>query len=146
VINVWAADAPKLGDKVPEFPSLYDWLQALPGSFEAQLFIGLMLAGTIGMIAHYALKWARGEVRGNLICYLWENKRPTALSFFTYIGVAVGAIVGGAFVTDFGVFVGWKMVFWLGITNGFTIDAIANKTQRAEWSHVERAVKRKAVT
>lgn len=135
--------APRLSDKVPEFPSLYDWLRALPGSFEAQLFVGLMIAGTVGMFAHYALKWARGEVRGNLLCYLWTAKQSTALSFFTYIGVAIGAISSGAFVTDYGAFVGWKIVFWMGITNGFTIDAIANKTARAEWSPIERAVKAK---
>lgn len=137
-----AEQAPRLSDKVPQFPSLYDWLRAFPGSFEAQLFVGLMIAGTIGMIAHYVLKWARGEIRDNLLCYLWRSKRSTALSFFTYVGLAAGAIASGAFVTEYGAFVGWKMVFWMGITNGFTIDAIANKTARAEWSPYERAVKR----
>lgn len=133
---------PRLADKVPEFPSLFDWLRALPGSFEAQLFVGLMLAGTLGMVAHYLLKWARGEIKEHLLCYLWRNKRSTALSFFTYVGVAIGAISSGAFVTDYGVFVGWKMVFWMGITNGFTIDAIANKTARSEWTPKERSIVR----
>ena len=137
-----AEQAPRLSDKVPAFPSLYDYLRSFPGSFEAQLFVGLLLAGIIGMMAHYALKWARGEIRGSLLCYLWTSKRSTALSFFTYVGLAAGAIASGAFVTDLGAFVGWKMVFWMGITNGFTIDAIANKTARAEWSPRERAVKR----
>lgn len=146
IIEAWAGEvAPRIADKVPEFPSLYDWLRALPGSFEAQLFIGLMLAGTLGMIAHYSLKWARGEIRGNLLCYLWTSKRTTALSLFTYIGVAIGAISSGAFVSDYGAFVGWKLVMWMGITNGFTIDAIANKTARAEWSPVERVNKRRTV-
>lgn len=130
--------APNLADKVPEFPSVWDWLRALPGSFEAQLFIGLVIAGCIGMFSHYALKWARGEIKESLPCHWWINRRSTALSFFTYVGVAVGAISSGAFVTDFGAFVGWKMVFWMGITNGFTIDAIANRTKRAEWTPAER--------
>lgn len=140
-----AEQAPRLADKVPEFPSLWDYLHAIPNSFEAQLFVGLMIAGSVGMVAHYLLKWARGEIKGHLICYLWHNKRSTALSFFGYVGIAVGAIASNAFVTDYGVFVGWRMVMWMGITNGFTIDAIVNKTARAEWTPRERTA-RKGVT
>lgn len=133
---------PSMSEKVPQFPNFYDWLRAVPGSFESQLFQCLMIAGTIGMFAHYALKWARGEIKQNIFCYLWRNGRSTLLSFFTFVGLAVGAIVGGTFIGEYGVFVGWKLVFWMGITNGFTIDAIVNKTERARWSPFEREVKK----
>lgn len=117
------------------------FLASLPGSWEMQIFYGLMISGSAGMIAHYLLKWARDEIKGNLFCYLWENKKSTCLSFFTFVGVAVGAIATGAFTGEHGGFVGWKMVFWMGVTNGFTIDAIVNRTERARWDIRERKAK-----
>lgn len=137
--GVLNSSAPKISDTAPE--SLYAFLCALPGSFEAQLFYGLMISGTAGQFAHYALKWARDEIRGNLVCYLWINKKSTALAFFTFVGIAVTAIASGAFTGQYGGFVGWKMVFWMGVTNGFTIDAIVNKTERARWTLRERQVR-----
>lgn len=134
-----AADAPTIAERAPQ--TLWEFLAALPGSWELQLFYGLMISGTAGQFAHYAVKWARDEIRGNLACYLWENKKSTALAFFTFVGIAVTAIASGAFTGDHGGFVGWKMVFWMGVTNGFTIDALVNKTARAEWSQLERVVK-----
>lgn len=130
------SNAPRIADAPPQ--SLYSFLTELPGTFEAQLFYGLMISGTGGQVAHYALKWARDEIRGNLFCYLWENKKSTALAFFTFIGIALTAIASGAFTGEYGGFVGWKMVFWMGVTNGFTIDAIVNKTERVRWSPGER--------
>lgn len=138
VLAARAADAPTIAERAPQ--SLWEFLAALPGSWELQLFYGLMISGTAGQLAHYAVKWARDEIRGSLPCYLWQNKKSTALSFFTFIGVAVTAIASGAFTGDHGGFVGWKMVFWMGVTNGFTIDAIVNKTARAQWSQLERVV------
>lgn len=122
----------------PQPQSLVDFLLELPAAFGTQLFAGLLLAGTIGMLAHYALKWARGEIRINLFCYLWIHRRSTLLSFFTYVGAALTAIQTNAFFGEGGLFVGWKMVFWLGLSNGFTIDAIVNRTRRAEWTASER--------
>lgn len=117
------------------------FLASLPGSWEVQLFYGLMLSGTAGMVAHYLLKWARDEIQGNLFCYLWLNKKSTCLSLFTYIGISIGAIASGAFTGEYGGFVGWKVVFWMGATNGFTIDAIVNRTRRAEWDFRKRIAK-----
>jgi hypothetical protein len=142
-LAVLAADAPRLSDKGPQ--SLGDFLRALPASFEMQLFYGLMIAGSAGMLAHYLLKWARDEIKGGLLCYFANNVKSTALSFFSYVGLAVTAIASGAFIGEYGGFVGWKMVFWMGVTNGFTIDAIVNRTQRAEWSPVERLSKTEGV-
>ncbi len=133
--------APTIAEQAPQ--TLWQFLALFPASFEAQLFMGLMLAGTVGMIAHYALKWARGEIKGSLFCYLADNFRSTVLSFFTYVGIAVTAIAGGAFVDAIGGFVGWKLVLWMGISNGFTIDAVVNRTTRAIWSPMERHEKLK---
>lgn len=132
--------AQTLAEKSPE--TLQQFLVAFPGSWEAQLFLGLMLAGFIGMSANYAVKWARDEVNGNLLCYFANNFRTVCLSIFVYVGIAIAAIASGAFIGSYGGFVGWKTVFWLGITNGFTIDAIVNRTERARWTPVERELKR----
>lgn len=139
IVAAHAADAPTVASRDPQ--TLMEFLTALPGSWELQLFYGLMISGTVGQIAHYAVKWARDEIAGNLFCYLWENKKTTALAFFTFIGIAITAIASGAFQGEYGGFVGWKMVFWMGVTNGFTIDALVNKTARAEWSPIERVAK-----
>lgn len=97
-----------------------------------------MIAGTIGAVAHYALKWARGEIKQNPFCYAYCNFRKLFLSLCVYVGVCTGLIVGDAFIGEYGGFVGWKIVFWTGITNGFTIDAIVNRTERARWTIEER--------
>lgn len=131
--------APTIAEQAPQ--TLWQFLALFPGSFEAQLFLGLMMAGTVGMFCHYALKWARGEIKGGLLCYFADNFRSTVLSFFTYVGVAITAIGGGAFLDAGGVFIGWKMVLWMGISNGFTIDAVVNRTTRAIWSRAERDAK-----
>jgi hypothetical protein len=135
MFEVWAATLENTPTPLSHF------LASLPGSWEMQIFYGLMLSGSCGMFAHYALKWARNEIKGSLFCYFSNNFRSTCLSFFTFIGIAVAAIASGAFVTEHGAFIGWKMVFWMGLTNGFTIDAIVNKTSRAQWSNREREVK-----
>jgi hypothetical protein len=142
-VAVLAADAPRLSAKGPQ--PLGEFLRSLPGSLEMQLFWGLMIAGTAGMLAHYLLKWARDEIKGGLFPYFAQNVKSTALSFFSYVGIAVTAIASGAFTGEYGGFVGWKIVFWMGITNGFTIDAIVNRTGRAEWSPVERLSKTEGV-
>jgi hypothetical protein len=38
---------------------LSEFIAGLPGSWEMQIFYGLMLSGFAGMLAHYFLKWAR---------------------------------------------------------------------------------------
>jgi hypothetical protein len=138
---LWNANAQTLAQKDPQ--GLWEFLSALPSAWETQLFIGLMIAGGVGMFSHYALKWAREEIKENLLCHLAHNYKSTLLSIFTYIGIAVTAIASQAFTGEYGGFVGWKTVFWLGITNGFTIDAIVNKTERARWTPIEREVKGK---
>lgn len=120
--------------------SLWSFLQQLPSSTEAQLFYALMIAGTLGMVAHYVVKWAKKEIEGNLLCYLfWQNPRGTVLSFCAYTGVTLMAIYADPFhVGAARTFVGWGMVLWLGAFNGFAIDAIANKGQRPIWTPTQR--------
>lgn len=113
------------------------FLASLPGTWEMQLFYGLMLSGTFGMLAHYVLKWARNEIKGNLIRYWQNNGKRTVLSFLTFTGVAATAVMNNAFVTDLGGFVGWKIVLWMGWSNGLIIDVLVNKTDRAIWTQAE---------
>lgn len=122
--------------------SLWDFLAALPTSFEAQLLYALLLSGLAGMFANYLVRWARQEIAGSLWAYLVvQNPRGTILSFCTYLSAALLAIWAGVFVVADNVFVGWGAVLWLGATNGFAIDAIANKGQRPVWTQAERTEK-----
>ena len=129
--------------KAQDPESLWHFLSGLPASQEAQIFYALMLAGTLGMFASYGVKWAKGEISGDLFQYLFKSSmRATALSLFTYTGTALGAIYAGAFyVTDGGIFVGWGMVLWLGAINGFSIDAIVNKGERPVWTAEQRSTR-----
>jgi hypothetical protein len=113
------------------------FLASLPGSWEMQLFYGLMMSGVCGMLAHYVLKWARDEIKGSLFCYWKNNVKRTVLSFLTFTGIAVAAVMNNAFITDLGGFVGWKMVLWMGWSNGLIIDVLVNKTDRARSTQEE---------
>ena len=121
----------------------WHFLINLPATQEAQLFYALMLSGTLGMIASYIMKWAKGDISSCLGEYLFlQNLRATVLSVATYTGTAMASIYAGAFyVGDQAVFVGWGMVMWLGALNGFGIDAIVNKGKRAIWTPEQRAKK-----
>jgi hypothetical protein len=113
------------------------FLASLPGSWEMQLFYGLMMSGVCGMLAHYVLKWARDEIKGSLFCYWKNNVKRTVLSFLTFTSIAVAAVMNNAFITDLGGFVGWKMVLWMGWSNGLIIDVLVNKTDRARSTQEE---------
>lgn len=120
--------------------SLWHFLTQLPQSMEAQLLYGLVIAGIVGMIANYTVKWARGDIAGSLFAYLFlQNVRATLLSFFGFVSLAITSIAAGIFTGENGGFVGWANVLWFGLTNGFAVDAIANKGQKAVWSDEKRA-------
>ncbi len=120
--------------------SLWAFLAVLPYSQEAQIFYALLLSGTFGIAGHYLFKWLTGEIDGNLWEYLFVNyPKRTALSFVSYIGWIVGLVGTGLFVTKSGDFVGWGIVLVLGLTNGYSVDSLANKTQRKEWTPEKRA-------
>ena len=137
-------DAQTIAQVKAEAPAdFWHFLVNLPLTQEAQLFYALMLSGTLGMIASYVMKWAKGEIGACLGQYLFkQNLRSTVLSVATYTGTAMASIYADAFhVGDQAVFVGWGMVMWLGALNGFGIDAIVNKGKRAVWTPEKRAAK-----
>lgn len=135
-------DAQTIAQVKAEQPeSLWHFLTALPFTMEAQLLYGLLLAGSLGMIANYIVRWARKEIDGSLLAYLVsQNPRGTVLSFCTFFGVAITAIATDAFVAGSAKqFVGWGWVLWMGASNGFVIDNIANKGVRAVWTDEQRS-------
>lgn len=135
--------AAAVGATIEKTPTpLSEFLASLPGSWEMQIFYGLMLSGFMGMVAHYFLKWARDEIKGMLFCYLWINKKKVALSMATFATMAWTAAFNGAFVGDFGGFVGWKMVLSWGWGIGLSIDVIVNKSDRQRWTLVERLARK----
>ena len=117
--------------RTAEPDSLWHFLASLPATMEAQLLYGMILSGLLGMLANYTVKWAKNEIAGCLGDYLIRSHlRATVLSFTIMVGSAITAIAAGMFTTAEGAFVGWGTVLWLGVTNGFAVDAIANKGHR----------------
>lgn len=121
-------------------PTLWAFLSALWSGQQLQIFFTLMAAGSAGMLANWAVKWARGEIRGSLTEYLFrDNVRNSLLALFTYTGASLVAMQADVFhVGDPLTFIGWPNVAWLGATNGYFIDNIVNKGERAVWSKEER--------
>lgn len=110
---------------------------------QLRVFLLLMASGSLGMIANWAVRWARGEIRGCLTVYLFrDNPRATALSLFTYTGAVLAAMQADVVhVGEAGTFIGWANVAWLGASNGYFIDNIVNKGERAAWTPQERAAR-----
>lgn len=119
-------------------PSLWDFLAQLPFSFEAQLFYGMMLAGSLGMGVNWMVKWLRNELPC-FVTYMFKNNvKRSLLAILTLAGTILTAISTDIFVAD-DKFVGWLNVLWTGATTGFAVDATLNKGTREEWSPEERA-------
>ena len=109
-----------------------------------QILIGLVLAGIVGQAASYIVKWARKEIEGNLLDYLFlSNLQATVLTFIGYISLMIGAVAMDAFTGDNGGFVGWRTVLWFGLVNGFALDSAVNKGETRIWTAAERSAKRK---
>lgn len=108
--------------------SLWAFLAGLPASIEAQILYALLLSGSVGMMAHYFTRWAKGEIQGSLLTYLFDSyARRTAMAVTILVGMSITAITSGVFESDSGTFVGWLNVLWFGVTNGYASDSIANK-------------------
>lgn len=115
------------------------FLRAFLDGPELRVFLMLMVSGTAGMVANWLVKWARGEIKGGLAAYLFrDNPRSTALSLFTYTGAVLAAMQADVVHVANAVFIGWANVAWLGATNGYFIDNIINKGERAVWTPQER--------
>lgn len=120
--------------------TLEAFLRAFVDSQDLRVFVLLMVAGGAGMVANWAVRWARGEIKGCLTHYLFiDNPRATALSIFTYTGAVLAAMQADVVHVADGVFIGWANVAWLGATNGYFIDNMINKGERAVWTNEERA-------
>lgn len=127
-------------DSSPE--SLWHFLAGLPTTMEAQILYALLLGGLVGLAGHYVIKWTRGEIEGSLWNYMFiDNPRRSWLSITLVVGELLGEVSSGLFTTGTGQFVGWGIVLLSGLKSGYTIDSVANKSDRPEWSPEERAYK-----
>jgi len=85
----------------------------------------LIFAGAagVGMLAHYVKSWAKGEITGNLVDYLFrDNPRATVLS----LG-GVLAAVATTFATGTLTGMSLQQLLLSGFTTGFAIDSTLNK-------------------
>lgn len=128
-LAVLAADkALKIGEIKGSSETLWQFLQRLPGTFEAQIFYAVVVFGAIGMFANYFVKWLRKEITGSLIGYLFvNNPRGTLLSLVTTIGAGLAALQMGVFETPDGQFIGWFPTLWITLGSGWMFDAALNK-------------------
>ena len=124
--------------KANEPEHLWHFLSQLPGSFEAELLYGLVIFGTLGMLASWFGKWVQGDTGGLWDYIVTGNLKRTLASVFSFGGVALAAIAADMFTTDAGDFVGWLNVVAFGFSNGMGIDAVVNKGKRQEWTTKER--------
>lgn len=84
------------------------------------IFTGIAIAG---MFAHYAKSWAKGEISGNLVDYLFrDNPRATVLS----LGGVLTA-VATTWLTSTLNGMSLQQLLLAGFTTGFTIDSTLNK-------------------
>lgn len=146
LIGVAMAQGPtgaKMSDVVQysqSYPSLWVYLAQFYKTQEAQIFYALMLSGTLGVFAHYFHKWFSDEITGNLFDYLFRQyPKRTLASFMTYIAWVIGLVGTGVFETANGDPVGWGVILIMGLTNGYSVDSLANKGRREPWSAEQRA-------
>ena len=112
----------------PPSESLGHFLQQLPFTIDAQAFYALVIAGLVGMLAHYCIKWAEGEITGSLYNYLFvDNPRRTVLAFMLLGGELLVEVASGMFISDTGQLFGWGTVMFSGLKSGYLIDSLANK-------------------
>lgn len=118
---------------------LWHWLASLPDTFEAELLMGLLLAGFVGAMISWLIKWSVGEA-GGLIDYCFRSSfKRTVGAVMTFLSLIVGFIVSDMFRTEGGDFVGWMNVMVNGFMAGSGSDAIINKGKRVEWTNDKRA-------
>jgi len=119
--------------------TLWHFLEQLPASFEAQILLGLLLAGFAGALVSWLAKWSAGEA-GNLLDYCFRNStKRTVAAALSFLGIILTAITSDMFTSSSGEFVGWMNVLFNGFAVGFGSDSAINKGKRAEWSGEKRA-------
>lgn len=56
-----------------------------------------LFCGLLGVIAHYTKKWARGEIQGNLFCYLFiDHPKETVAVLLTFLTSAAALLAAGS--------------------------------------------------
>lgn len=112
--------------------SLWEFLQALPATMEAQIFYALVLGCLVGMIGHYLRAYATNQITDCLGEYLFKsNARRTWLTLITVITWSAGEVATGLFTTTDGTFVGWGLVILSGLKTGYAGDSLLNKGKPA---------------
>ncbi len=95
-----------------------------PSLKNALIFAGVACAG---MIAHYVKAWAKGEIAGNLIDYLFrDNARSTVLAFGGVLAAAATAYVTGTLTG-----LNLQALILSAFTTGFSLDSTLNKSATA---------------
>ena len=119
--------------------TLWHFLTQLPASLEAQLLVGLLLAGFLGAIASWLIKWSNDDAAG-LVEYCFRNSfKRTVASVLSFLGIVFGFIALEIFTTDSGEFVGWMNVMVNGFMAGIGSDATINKGKRVTWTEAQRS-------
>lgn len=80
------------------------------------------LIAMVGMLSHSMLKWAKGEIRGNVLDWYIVNPRMSVLALLTVIGGTAGLLLNGT-VSD--VALGAHVIAVFGI--GYSFDSGMNR-------------------
>lgn len=118
--------------------TFFDYARQMLSSTMLSQWAVLVVAGIFGVCGNYAYKWLTEQIGGSLWTYLFvDYPKRTALAFCVYIGWTV-------FITSTGIvgdWTTWGALINLGLTTGFSIDALVNKARRAQWTEEERQAK-----
>lgn len=126
---------------VPVKGTFFEYLRTMIASTMIAQWTVLVVAGVLGVCANYAYKWLTEQIAESLWKYLFTDfPRRTLLSFAVYAGWTVIAISTGL-VSDS---MPWGALINLGVTTGFSVDALVNKAQRSQWTDEQRAAKNAA--
>ena len=124
--------------KANEPESFWHWLQQLPGSFEAEILYALLVAALGGALVSWLAKWSQGEAHGLLDYCFKNNLKRTVASVLSALGIVIGLITSGIFMTEDDVFVGGALVVINGFAVGFGSDSAINKGKRVAWGDEKR--------
>jgi hypothetical protein len=96
----------------------------LTAAVAAHIDAAFYLASLLGMLAHYAKKWGRGEYAGNLMAYLVaDNPRASFATVMSCLGASAAIVATGTLHS-----MDTATALALGFTTGFAIDSAVNKT------------------
>lgn len=108
-----------------------EWLLSLP----LERIAIYTIVGLIGMLAHAAKKWMRGQLSASIASYLFvENRAASFMAVGAWLGAVATAIASGA-LTE----LGWGTLLTSGFTAGWAIDSGVNKGADAERLAIARA-------